>query len=113
MEREESQVLYWRRQKDREPEFLVEQESGIWLEVLVFGGEEFCGDLRRRECVLEGSPRSREMALLGELPADRGTGRLHPYTGTSGLGLQAAAVMRRGDSWWERKAESSAWGCAC
>lgn len=31
-------------------------------------------------------------ALLGELLADRGTGRLHPYTGTSGLGLQAAAV---------------------
>lgn len=47
--------------KEREPEFLVEQESGIWLEVLVFGGKEFCGDLRRRECVLEGSPRSGEM----------------------------------------------------
>lgn len=47
--------------KERELEFLVEQESGRWLEVLVFGGEEFCGDLRRSEYVLEGSPRSGEM----------------------------------------------------
>ena len=43
MGREESRGLYWRRRKEREPEFLVEQESGIWLEVLIFGGEEFVG----------------------------------------------------------------------
>ena len=54
MGREESRGLYWRRRKEREPEFLVEQESGIWLEVLIFGGEEFCGDLRRRESCLGG-----------------------------------------------------------
>ena len=54
MGREESQGLCWRRRKEREPKFLVEQESGIWLEVLIFGGEEFCGDLRRRESCLGG-----------------------------------------------------------
>ena len=48
--------------------------------------------------------------LPSELPAGWSAGRLHSYTGTPGLGLQAGAVMRRVDGWWERKAQSSALG---
>lgn len=75
MGREESQVLYWRRKKREGTEnLLVEQESGIWLDVLAFRREEFCGDQRRKESLLVGSQCSREMGRsrgpqLGELPA--------------------------------------------
>lgn len=34
-------------------------------------------------------------ALPSELPAGWGAGRLHPYTGTPGLGLQAGAGKQR------------------
>lgn len=101
----------------RGPGFLVEQESGRWLEVLVFGGRSFCGDLRRSESVLEGSPRSEKWAGPGTLQVSYlqagGAGRLHSYTGTPGLGLQAGAVMRRVDGWWEGRHRAVPWGCAC
>ena len=75
MGREGSQVLYWRRKKREGTEnLLVEQESGIWLDVPAFRREEFCGDHRRKESLLVGSQCSREMGRsrgpqLGELPA--------------------------------------------
>ena len=86
--------------KEREPEFLVEQESGIWLEVLVFGERSFWGPGRRRrrreeERVSEGSPRSTDMGRAGGRPGRRPPPPLHWSLRPRFAGRSRAGTGRR------------------